>query len=64
MRYLAWKSDSSCNPIAGTDRILEGKSVRWILQHLAYEEKVEHNHNDVIVRCKDGTFWNVSSNSF
>jgi hypothetical protein len=58
--YNAWKANSKLEPIEGTDRILEGKSKRAIIRHLAYEEGVEHNHNDVLVKCKDGTFWFVS----
>jgi hypothetical protein len=59
-RYLAWKADSKCNPIEGTDRILTGVSKRAILKHLAYEEDVEHQHNNMVVKCKDGNMWFVS----
>lgn len=59
-RYNAWKSNQKGEPIEGTDRILTGSSKRSILKHLAYEEGVEHQHNDVIIRCQDGTTWHVS----
>ncbi len=59
-RYQAWKANPNCDPIEGTDRILTGTSKRAILQHLAHEEGVEHNHNDMSVKCKDGTMWFVS----
>ena len=59
-RYNAWKADEKCNPIEGTDRILVGQSKRAVIKHLADEEGVKHQHNDMIVRCKDGTIWCVS----
>ena len=59
-RYNAWKAKSNGDPIEGTDRILNGVSKRAIIKHLAFEEGVEHQHNDMIVRCKDGTMWCVS----
>ena len=59
-RYNAWKAKSNGDPIEGTDRILTGVSKRAIIKHLAFEEGVEHQHNDMIVRCKDGTVWCVS----
>jgi len=59
-RYNAWKADSKCNPIPDTDRIFTGKSKRAVVKHLAYEEGVEHLHNDSTVKCKDGTIWCVS----
>lgn len=59
-KYQAWKAGPKCEPIEGTDRILTGESKRAVLKHLAYEEGVEHMHNDMIVRCKDGTMWLVS----
>lgn len=58
-KYHAWKADLQGNPIPNTERILTGTTKRNILKHLAYEEKVKHNHNDVLVRCKDGTTWHV-----
>ena len=42
------------------DRVFTGKSKRDVIKHLAFEEGVEHKHNDVIVKCKDGTIWCVS----
>lgn len=59
-RYNAWKAKPNGDPIENTDRILNGVSKRAIIKHLAYEEGVNHNHNDMIVRCKDGTIWCVS----
>ena len=59
-RYLAWKATSKGDPIEGTDRILKGSSKRAIIKHLAHEEGVEHQHNDMVVRCKDGTIWCVT----
>lgn len=59
-RYNAWKAKSNADPIEGTDRILNGVSKRAIIKHLSFEEGVEHQHNDTIVRCKDGTMWCVS----
>jgi len=56
-KYNAWKSDSNGNPIEGTDRIFTGKSTRSFLKHIAYEEGIEHNHNDVLVRLKNGDMW-------
>ncbi len=37
-----------------------GVSKRAIIKHLAFEEGVEHRHDDMIVRCKDGKMWCVS----
>ena len=59
-KYNAWKAKSNGDTIEGTDRILTGVSKRAIIKHLAFEEGVEHQHNDMIVRCKDGTMWCVS----
>lgn len=59
-KYNAWKAKSNGEPIEGTDRILTGVSKRSIIKHLAFEEGVEYQHNDMIVRCKDGTTWCVS----
>jgi len=59
-KYNAWKAKSNGDPIAGTDRTLIGFSKRAVIKHLAFEEGVEHQHNDVMVKCKDGTFWYVS----
>jgi len=59
-KYNAWKAKSNGDPIDGTDRILIGASKRAIIKHLAFEEGVEHQHNDMIVRCKDGTMWCAS----
>jgi len=58
-KYVAWKTLSDLEPISGTDRILLGKSKREIINFLAYEEKVPHNHNDMFVKCNDGTKWFV-----
>jgi hypothetical protein len=59
-RYNAWKADSKCEPIPDTDRVFTGKSKRAVVKHLAYEEGVENMHNDILVKCKDGTTWFVS----
>jgi len=59
-KYNAWKANSNGDPIEGTDKILTGVSKRAIIKQLADEEGVKHNHNDMIVRLKDGTFWCVS----
>jgi len=59
-KYSAWKANSNGDPIEGTDRIFTGVSKRSIIKHLAFEEDVEHQHNDVLVKCKDGTIWCVS----
>jgi hypothetical protein len=59
-KYNAWKAKPNSEPIDGTDRILIGVSKRAIIKYLAYEEGVEYQHNDMIVRCKDGTIWCVS----
>lgn len=59
-KYNAWKADSRCEPIEGTDRILTGESKRAVIRHLAFEEGIEHQHNDMVVKCKDGTMWCVS----
>ena len=56
-KYEAWKAKPNCEPIEGTERIILGKSKREVIGYLAYEEGVEHKHNDMIVRCKDGTIW-------
>lgn len=58
--YNAWKANSNCEPIEGTDRTLTCESKRAVIKHLAFEEGVEHKHNDMLVRCKDGTIWCVS----
>ena len=59
-KYNAWKAKSNGDTIEGTDRILTGVSKRMIIKHLAFEEGVEYQHNDMIVKCKDGTIWCVS----
>ena len=59
-KYNTWKAKSNGDPIDGSDRILTGVSKRAIIKHLAFEEGVKHQHNDMIVRCKDGTMWCVS----
>jgi hypothetical protein len=59
-KYNAWKANSNGDPIEGTDRIFTGVSKRAIIKHLAFDEDVEHQHNDLLVRCKDGTIWCVS----
>lgn len=59
-KYNAWKANENGDPIKGTDRIITGKSKRWVINHLAYEEGVEIDPGALIVRCKDGTFWNAS----
>jgi hypothetical protein len=56
-QYNAWKANSKGDPIEGTDRILTAISKRSVMKHLAHEEGVEYQHNDMIVRCNDGTFW-------
>lgn len=58
--YNAWKAKTNGEPIEGTDRLLTGSSKRAIIAHLAHEEGVNHQHNDVLVRCLDGTVWCVS----
>jgi hypothetical protein len=57
--YLAWKAKANGDPIDGTDRILTGASKREIIKHLAFEEGVKHQHNDMIVKLNDGTMWCV-----
>jgi len=59
-KYNAWKAKTNGDPIEGTDRILTGVSKREIIKHLAFEEGVEYQHNDMTVRCKDGTIWCAS----
>ena len=59
-KYNAWKADKNCNPIEGTDRIFTAKSKRSVIKHLAHEEGVEILPGALIVKCKDGTFWNAS----
>lgn len=58
-KYNAWKAKSNGDPTEGTDRILIGVSKRAVIKHLAFQEGVEHQHNDMIVRCKDGSMWFV-----
>jgi len=58
-KYNAWKADAKSNPIEGTDKIFLAKTKRAVLRHIAYEEGVDYQHNDVCVRCKDGTTWCV-----
>jgi hypothetical protein len=59
-KYNAWLADKNCEPIPGTDKILTGRSKRAVIKHLAYEEGVEHKHNDMIVRLPNGNCWCVS----
>lgn len=58
-RYNAWKSQGNCEPIEGTDRTLEAKTKRLAIRHLAYEEGIKWEYNDMQVICKDGTRWNI-----
>ena len=58
-KYYAWLSDKDSNPIEGSDRIISGPSKRWILEMIAYENKVEHLHNSPIVRLPNGDVWCV-----
>lgn len=60
-KYDVWKADKNGNPIDGTDRVIKAKSKRDVIKHLAHEEGVEHNHNDMVVQCNDGTLWCCSS---
>ncbi len=57
--YYAWKATSKGEPIENTDRKLTGTSKRAVLAHLAYEEKVPHNQNDMVVQLPNGDFWCV-----
>jgi hypothetical protein len=59
-KYNAWKANSKCEPIEGTDRILLGENKRNVLRHLAYEEGVEYKHGDLIVKLPNGEMWCVS----
>jgi hypothetical protein len=59
-KYNAWKAKSNGDPIEGTDRVLIGTSKRAIIKHLAHEESVEHNHNDLSVKLPNGDRWHVS----
>ncbi len=59
-KFNAWKAKSNCDPIEGTDRLFTGNSKRDVLQHLAYEEGVEHNRNDMVVILPNGDMWCVS----
>ena len=59
-KYVAWKTDNNINPIQGSERILSGISQRAIIRHLAFEEKVIYNNNDLFVKNNDGTKWFVS----
>jgi hypothetical protein len=59
-KYNAWKADAKCDPIEGTDRVLEGPSKRWVAAHIAAEEKVTITPGAQIVRLLDGTFWCIS----
>ena len=59
-KYNAWKAKSNGDPIEGTDRIFTGISKRAVIKHLAFQEGVKSRHNDMMVRCKDGTVWHVS----
>ena len=58
-KFNAWKADSKGNPIEGTDRILTGVSKRAVLKHIACEEKVDIQHNDMIVKLPNGDCWCV-----
>ena len=59
-KYHAWKTDKDFNPMVGFDRIYTGLSERAILNHIAYEEGLEYQHNRRLVRLDDGTMWFVT----
>lgn len=45
-KYEAWKAKPNCEPIEGTERIIIGNTKREVISYLAYEESVEHKHNE------------------
>ena len=59
-KYNCWKAEQNGAPIVGTDKIVSGYSKREVLKYLAFTENVIYNHNDMIVKLNDGTFWCAS----
>jgi len=57
--YFVWKANSNGDPIEGTDRVLSGSSKKSVVKHLAYEEGVQYNEGDILVRCKNDDIWLV-----
>ena len=59
-KYNVWKTDSKCNPIEGTDKIMRAPSKRWLMNHIAYENGVEILHGSLIVRLPNGDMWTAT----
>lgn len=55
--YNIWKCNSNCEPIEGTDRIIKGPSLRWIMRQIAFENKVDPNQSYPIVKLSNGEFY-------
>ena len=58
-KYQVWKTDSKCEPINGTDRVMSGSNRKSVVKHLAYEEGVTYKEGDILVKCKNGDIWFV-----
>lgn len=58
--YNVWRSKPNCEPIEGTDKVYSGKSKRSVMKHVAWENKVEINEGDIIVRLPNGEFFSCS----
>ena len=56
-KYYIWKTNSSCEPIEGSNRILEGPSERWIIKHIAHENGIKVLPNAKLVRLENGDMW-------
>jgi hypothetical protein len=57
MRYLCWRCLPNGDPIEGTDRIINAKSQRAVIKHVAYTEGIDIRHGALIARCDNGEFW-------
>jgi hypothetical protein len=58
-KYHAWRANSKCEPIDGTDRFLMGSNRKSIVKHLAQEEGVPYKEGDILVKCTNGDIWFV-----
>lgn len=55
-KYNAWLSDSDCNPIDGTDRIILAKSRRDVMKYIASEYGIKLSGNKIL-KLPDGKIW-------
>ena len=58
-KYSVWLADARCNPIDGTDRVMIGPSIKYVLKYLAYEENVIFQGWESSIKLANGNRWCV-----